>query len=198
MNFKIKIKNKEASTVAGCIVCGNSDYTITFVFDSEWAGLQYKTARFVYAEGDKIRHQDVGFSGNTVEVPVFRNITEVFVGVFSGEICTTTPARIVCKKSILCGDTSIPEPPSPDVYAQIVELINTKISGVSELPAVSAEDKGDILAVDETGVWNKKTHKELGLVKEEELAEALAEYSDEWEFELEDGTTVTKKVVVFP
>ena len=153
MNFKVEIKKKEASAVAGCIVCGNSDYSITFAFDSEWAELPVKTARFIYVQDDQVKHQDVVFEGTTVEVPVLRNITEVFVGVFAGELHTTTPARIVCKKSILCGDASIQDEPSPDVYAQILELVNTKLIGERELPAVTAEDKDKVLAVNENGEW---------------------------------------------
>lgn len=154
MNFRVEIKNKEATVLgAGYIVCGNSDYSITFAFDSEWAELPVKTARFVYARGGKVEYQDVVFEGSTVDVPVLRNIDEVYVGVFAGDLHTTTPARILCKKSILCGDGSAPSAPTPDVYAQIIELVNTKIVGERELPAVTATDKGKVLGVNENGEW---------------------------------------------
>lgn len=153
MNFRVEIKNKEASAVAGYIVCGNSDYSITFAFDSEWAALPVKTARFIYTQDDQVKHKDVVFEGVTVDVPILRDITEVFVGVFAGELHTTTPLRIACKKSILCGDDSIQDEPAPDVYAQILGLVNNKIVGERELPPVSADDKDKVLAVDKNGVW---------------------------------------------
>lgn len=153
MNFNVEIKNKEMSAVAGYIVCGNSDYSITFAFDSEWAGLPVKTARFIYTQADQVHHRDVVFEGNTVQVPILRGITEVFVGVFAGELHTTTPLRIPCKKSILCGDDSIQDEPTPDVYAQILDLVNNKIVGERELPEVSADDKGKVLVVGEDGAW---------------------------------------------
>lgn len=103
-NIKISV-TKKIPTVEGtpCIVCGNSDYTITFAFDEEWAELPVKTARFVYSSGGAMQHQDKSFEGDTVAVPVLSNIREVFVGVFAGDLSTTTRARIPCKLSILCG-----------------------------------------------------------------------------------------------
>lgn len=103
----------------GIIVCGNSDYVIEFAFDSEWDGYTAKTARFVSNRG----FVDVVFDGNTVAVPILQDTTSVTVGVFSGNLKTTTPAIITCQKSILC-DEGVPANPTPDVYSQIIEMIN--------------------------------------------------------------------------
>lgn len=46
------------------------------------------------------------------------------VGVFAGDLQTTTPATIRCVKSILDYD-GLPEEPSSDVYAQLIEMINS-------------------------------------------------------------------------
>ncbi len=102
----------------GAIVCGNKDYRVKFSFDSEWDGQAVKTARFIYNNTvvDKV------FEGSTVDVPVIRNATLAAVGVFAGDLQTTTPALIPCKKSILCSD-GLPPDPAPDVYAQIMELL---------------------------------------------------------------------------
>ena len=130
----------------GDIVCGNSDYAIEFTFDSDWEGQTTKTARFSYGG----RYQDVVFVGNTVSVPILKNATSVKVGVFAGNLSTTSPATIPCVKSILCDD-DVPEPPSNDVYNQIIALI-----------ASSGDSKN----------------------------------TEDWTFTLEDGSIVTKKVVV--
>ncbi len=121
--LKINITEKVA-TVWGkpAIVCGNSDYVIEFDFDDEWADRLTKTARFAYNKGGLIRYQDIVFTGNTVTVPVLDDITEVFVGVFSGNLATTTPARIPCAPSIRCG-TGAPADPPPSQYDQIIALI---------------------------------------------------------------------------
>lgn len=103
----------------GVIVCGNSDYEIEFAFDSEWSSHAVKTARFIHGK----TYEDVVFEGNTVAVPVMRGITSLAVGVFSGNLKTTTPALITCRKSVLCEGGS-PSEPTPDVYAQIIDLLN--------------------------------------------------------------------------
>lgn len=124
MQIDIIVKNKIASVVdpAAYIVCGNSDYIINFTFDEDWAAYEVKTARFVFG-GSFV---DVVFYGNNCPVPVISNSIAVSVGVFAGNLSTTTPAYINCKKSIICND-GLPAEPFPDAYAQIQkELDETK------------------------------------------------------------------------
>jgi len=104
MNINVTIKEKVA-TVSGSpvIICGNSDYTVTFTFDSEWDNLPVKQVRFSwYLNGEK-QFTDVTFTGNTVAVPTLSDITALYVGVFAGDLHTTTPAKIICRYSALCG-----------------------------------------------------------------------------------------------
>lgn len=114
----VHIRRKKMTSPAAHIVCGNSDYKIRFRFDAEWDAYDTKTARFI-VNGE---HTDVVFSGNTCDVPRIVNADSVEVGVFAGDLRTTTPARIICDRSILCRGGS-PAAPSPDVYAQIMEAI---------------------------------------------------------------------------
>ena len=123
-NLKINVKNKIAESINECIVCGNSDYIIEFAFDDEWQAHKVKTARFIFNN----TAVDIVFEGNTVAVPVITNTTTLAVGVFAGNLCTTTPALISCSKSILC-EQGLPPDPAPDVYAQIIELLNKGGSG---------------------------------------------------------------------
>lgn len=113
----------------GVIVCGNNDYVIEFTFDAEWDEHDVKTARFV-TNGT---YTDVVFEGASVTVPVLTNTTSVSVGVFAGDLKTTTPAIIECQKSILC-DGGVPADPPPDVYAQIMSMLNT---GGGQPPRIS-------------------------------------------------------------
>ena len=134
-NINIKIRNKVAKGEYAVIVCDNSDYTAVFDFDAEWDEYTTKTARFVYGG----RYTDVVFSGNECPVPVIQDTRAVTVGVFAGDLHTTTPAYFACVPSILCGN-GIPADPTPDVYAQIMELLN-KESGIW-YPAV--DDAGNM------------------------------------------------------
>ncbi len=97
-------------------VCGNSDYIVNFDFDSEWDAYDTKTAQF-NVNG---KHIPVVFTGNQCKVPVITNTYAFHVGVFAGDLHTTTAARVPCKKSILC-DSGAPADPPDDVYNQIME-----------------------------------------------------------------------------
>lgn len=100
MILNVDVVNKIATFQkrGGCIVCGNSDYQIRFTFDSEWSEFPTKTARFI-ANG---QFTDVDFTGDYCAVPILYDTTEVEVGVYAGELKTTTSAFIGCYRSILC------------------------------------------------------------------------------------------------
>ena len=97
----ISVANKIATYQQrdGDIVCGNSDYQIQFIFDSEWNAYTKKTARFKWNG----KHYDKDFSGNICPVPIITDTYRVEVGVFVENLETTTSAVIGCKRSILCG-----------------------------------------------------------------------------------------------
>lgn len=99
--LNITVNNKVATYLKrdGDIVCGNSDYQIQFTFDSAWDSVTEKTARFVWND----QYYDVPFSGTLCNVPIITNTASVTVGVYAGNLSTTTPATIACQKSILCG-----------------------------------------------------------------------------------------------
>lgn len=117
--ISISVKDKIATrTSAEMYVCGNSDFIISFSFDAEWDGYDAKTARFKYNS----KYQDVVFTGSECPVPIITNTNTFKVGVYAGDLHTTTPAVVMAQKSILCGDGTHENPPL-DVYNQIMELI---------------------------------------------------------------------------
>ena len=126
----------------GDIVCGNSDYMIEFTFDKEWDVHTVKTARFIYGG----RYQDVVFEGTDCSVPILSGVTSVSVGVYAGDLYTTTPAIIGCKQSILCTN-GLPESPSDDVYAQILSMLGegVKKSFDGDGTALNLEIKDNIV-----------------------------------------------------
>ena len=117
--INISVRNNSAwQTNRTDYVCGNSGFTVAFDFDNEWVSKE-KTARFAFNG----KHVDVVFTGNRCAVPKIFNASKMEVGVFAGDLMTTTAAVVKCRKSILCGD-GVPANPTPDVYAQIMEKLN--------------------------------------------------------------------------
>lgn len=117
MNVGVIIANKIATGDGTKIVCGNSDYIVNFTFDEEWAKYETKTMRVQYQNG---KHEDVIFTGTRAALPVLVAQTVIHIGVFAGDLHTTTPAFFRCKPSILCKAGS-PDKPREDVYAQLME-----------------------------------------------------------------------------
>lgn len=141
--IKISVRDKIAINMSNIpYTCGNSDFVINFDFDAEWDEFSVKTARFIK---DDRTYQDQVFQGNECPVPVIYNTNKIRVGVFAGNLHTSTPAIVKANKGILCVGGS-PESPAEDVYAQIMEILKNGIgvSKASELendvPFVSAGD----------------------------------------------------------
>jgi hypothetical protein len=128
--LRVRVTNKNAvyEKRGGDIVCGNSDYQIEFTFDSAWDDHAVKTARFIWNG----KYQDVVLTGNTCTVPIITNATSLDVGVYAGDLSTTTPATIPCKKSILCGG-GLPEEPPKSVYTQILAELDELKATLGEI-----------------------------------------------------------------
>lgn len=139
--INVIVQNKIASAAGPVYICGNSDYTVAFSFDAEWTEYETKTARFVYAGG----YIDVVFTGSECAMPIISDTNAILIGVFAGNLHTTTAAKIPAQKSILCGCGSPAKPPE-DVYAQIMETLNT-----IEKDVASKEPKFDVLPVAKGG-----------------------------------------------
>lgn len=133
--INITVRDKIAVTMDETqYICGNSDFVIAFDFDEEWAEFDVRTARFIK---DDRTYQDVVFKGNECPVPIIYNTNKVRVGVFAGNLHTSTPAIITASKGILCGNGS-PEAPSKDVYAQLMDMFRGFVT-LTQLKNVSVE-----------------------------------------------------------
>ena len=126
----------------GDIVGGNSDYVIHFTFDSEWDTEGTLTARFIWNG----MYEDVEFTGTECEVPIIHDADKVEVGVYQGDLSTTTRAVIGCKRSILCGGVSAQAAEAKKYKDDIVQLASqaaadAEAAGASEEAAqTSAEE----------------------------------------------------------
>lgn len=138
------------------VISHNSDYVAEFAFDDEWQD-KVKTVYFVCEDGS---NQPVVMSGNTCDVPMMAGEhRRIFVGVQEGtsvkpgKLKTTRPCCLKVKDSIAdyLGQP-IPDP-TPDVYQQIIAMLNnltTPTWGAVQNKPFST--LGDGLEVDENGV----------------------------------------------
>ena len=121
--IRITVREKTATlSVPATLVCGNSDYTVRFLFDSEWDAYIAKTAEFRFWRDGERKRAEVLFEGDTVSVPILRDIDEVEIGVYAGDLHTSTPARVPCARCITDG-APVHDPPAPDVYDQLMEYL---------------------------------------------------------------------------
>ena len=133
--INISVENKIAEADGTLYVCGNSDFVAKFAFDAEWEAYENKTARFCYNNS----YVDVVFTGDKCPVPIISGTYFFNIGVYAGDLHTTTPARVPCKKSILC-DTGFPADPPDDVYNQIMAKLNSLGSADPEAIAKAVAD----------------------------------------------------------
>ena len=118
-DINISVKNKIAvQTNKTEYICDNSDFIIKFNFDAEWDAYDTKTARFCYNG----KYVDAVFTGDSCAIPIISDTNDISIGVYAGNLHTTTPALVLCEKSIL-GGSGFPADPPDDVYNQIMELI---------------------------------------------------------------------------
>lgn len=123
--IEVRVDDKIAYVVGDPLyVCGNSDYIVNFTFDADWADHEVKTARFIKNNKEYI---DVVFSGSRCAVPIIENTTHVRIGVYAGNLCTTTAAIVNAQRSILCG-SGTPANPHDDVYSQIMKNMDEIIA----------------------------------------------------------------------
>ena len=127
-------------------VCGNSDYRIKFDFDSEWDAYEVKTARFKYNG----TYTDVVFNGCECPMPIITSAFRVEVGVYAGDLRTTSCAVLPLKKSIICGsETESKE--SQEIKDSINKILKEKIDSPQKA------EIGEVLTVEEVDENGKPT-----------------------------------------
>ena len=116
----VTVADKIAMSDGTTYVCDNDhNYVIRFELDEEWAHEPVKTARFRYGS----KYFDKVFTGDEVYVPRISGVYRFEVGVYAGSLRASTAAVITCRKSVL-GSSGIQDEPKPDVYGQIMTMLN--------------------------------------------------------------------------
>lgn len=145
--FNIEVREKVATLTSQNfdLVGGNNDYEVVFDFDDAWAGYGAKTALFVF--GGKTVSKV--FDGNVCEGVAIENATTCYIGVFAGDVVTTTPAKISCITPSITDVGGLPQNPPHNVYNEIIALINNYteqiIQGLDDLHQIALSYQfGDI------------------------------------------------------
>lgn len=138
-DINITVAHKVAVSDTSTIVCDNSDYTVHWTLDEEWSAYDTKTMRTIYMDGT---YEDKVFSGSDIALPVCTVPGAVQIGLFAGNIRTSRVAILRALPSVRSA-AGAPADPAPDVYDQLMELING-MGGAD--PDVIAKAVADYLA----------------------------------------------------
>lgn len=198
-DINITVAHKVAVSDTQSIVCDNSDYTVHWTLDDDWSAYDTKTMRVIYMDGT---FTDTVFSGDTIALPVCTVPGVVQIGLFAGDIRTSRVAILRALPSVRSA-AGAPADPTPDVYDQLMELING-MGGAD--PDDIAKAVADYLAahpIEETDPtvpeWAKAETKptysaaEVGAIAQADLQAAtdaaLAQAKDSGEFDGPAGPT---------
>lgn len=148
MQIEVIVRDKIARTgnKHALAVCGNSDYVIKFDFDPEWGAYEAKTARFKWNDS----YTDVPFTGNECPMPIITNAFRVEIGVYAGELHTTSSAVLPMRRSILCGNET-----ESEVSQKIKEDLDKSLKEKIDRPQTA--EVGELLAVEEVDEQGKPT-----------------------------------------
>ena len=200
-SIPIQVSGKVALCPKRYLISSNSDYVLTFTFDSEWDQSPVKTARVLFDD----RCLDLVFSGNSVALPRIPPCTALSVGVFSDTLATTA-AELGCIVSVADSDADVLDALTEEQYTQLFAAINAlgakalqslslqndtlslhysdsstqsvslaALRGDVLLPAPGPADEGKVAAV-ENGAWAIKPLPDPGTQIVDWLDENLAAY----------------------
>ena len=105
------------------ITCDNSDYTVVWQLDKEWAQFEHRTMQVNYSDGT---YERVLFTGDSCALPAIPVKDWFYVGLFAGDIHTTRPLRLFGSKAVTTGDGE-EHTPMPNGYAQAIAALDGKL-----------------------------------------------------------------------
>lgn len=140
----IKVVDKVPIVVSGpqYVVCDNSDYTVVWQLDEEWAQFESRTMQVNYKDGT---YERVLFTGDTCALPAIPVKDWFYIGLFAGDIHTTRPAKLFANRAITT-DSGEERDPTPDGYAQAIKALDGKLDKNQ-----GADNAGKALVVGDDG-----------------------------------------------
>ena len=105
------------------ITCDNSDYTVVWQLDEEWAQFEHRTMQVNYSDGT---YERALFTGDSCALPAIPVKDWFYVGLFAGDIHTTRPVRLFANRAITT-DSGEERDPMPNGYAQAIAALDGKL-----------------------------------------------------------------------
>ena len=105
------------------ITCDNSDYTVVWQLDEEWAQFEHRTMQVNYSDGT---YERVLFTGDSCALPAIPVKDWFYVGLFAGDIHATRPLKLFGSKAVTTGDGE-ERTPMPNGYAQAIAALDGKL-----------------------------------------------------------------------
>ena len=124
------------------ITCDNSDYTVVWQLDEEWAQFEHRTMQVNYSDGT---YERVLFTGDSCALPAIPVKDWFYVGLFAGDIHTTRPLKLFGSKAVTTGDGE-ERTPMPNGYAQAIEALDGKLDKNQ-----GAANAGKVLVINKSG-----------------------------------------------
>ena len=127
------------------ITCDNSDYTVVWQLDEEWAQFEHRTMQVNYSDGT---YERALFTGDSCALPAIPVKDWFYVGLFAGDIHTTRPVRLFANRAITT-DSGEERDPMPNGYAQAIAALDGKLDknqGVANAgKALVINNSGDVV-----------------------------------------------------
>ena len=124
------------------ITCDNSDYTVVWQLDEEWAQFEHRTMQVNYSDGT---YERVLFTGDSCALPAIPVKDWFYVGLFAGDIHTTRPLKLFGFKAVTTGDGE-ERTPMPNGYAQAIAALDGKLDKNQ-----GAANAGKVLVINKSG-----------------------------------------------
>lgn len=124
------------------ITCDNSDYTVVWQLDEEWAQFEHRTMQVNYSDGT---YERVLFTGDSCALPAIPVKDWFYVGLFAGDIHTTRPLKLFGSKAVTTGDGE-ERTPMPNGYAQAIAALDGKLDKNQ-----GAANAGKVLVINKSG-----------------------------------------------
>lgn len=153
--IQINVMRRIAERSGGvkAIVADNTEYTIQFLFDTEWQAYPAKTVLFVRDDGLCYPPVIMDDGKDCCKIPRINGTGHIRIGVTAGDIITTTPAEIRVLRSVLEASGQVLDKSADNVWACVIEQLQL-LNAAKLNPVTKTDNMTQPVGRDENGhLW---------------------------------------------